>query len=260
MRKKTAVLFLSVAGLLYFRASRTGDVVPVASSSKAKPELQNRIQQVEQSPAKKIKSTELSQANTDRQPASDDRDHELKSLLVCWRGRACYADGSDAKGAHLELVDATEKLLRLMQLDHTTFSREKMSALIDLYALADERIRRVLTEIFLQQGLAEEVLSLYEHELELSFSDSNLTLALEDLKRYNENPEYAGRVENEVAKLILHGSSLSSVVVATQILPFLNSKNIGFFERVRDQLPEGSEKRENLTLNFREYYRLKSGG
>ncbi len=260
MRKKAAVLFLSVAGLLYLRASRTGEALAVASSSKAKSELQNRAQLVEQSPAKEIKSKEVSQAHTDRQPASEDRDHELKNLLACWRGRACYADGSDAKAAHLELVEATEKLLRAMQLDHTTFAREKMSGLIDLYALADERIRRVLTEIFLQQGLTEEVLSLYEHELELSFSDGNLTLALEDLRRYNEHPDYAGRVENEVAKLILHGSSLSSVVVATQILPFLNSKNIGFFERIRDQLPEGSEKRENLTLNFREYYRLKSGG
>lgn len=260
MRKKVAVLLLSIVGLLYLRPSKTGERILPLRSGAARSDSDVAQSAVAKSLVSKSPEVVPRKVVEDRKPASVDREQELKDLLACWRGRACYADGSDAKAAHLELVDVTEKYLRSMQQDRALLSEKKMSALIELYALADERVRRVLTEIFMRQNISDEVLSLYEHELEFSFSDGNLTLALEDLKRYSGNPEYAGRVENEVGKLILHGSSLASVEVAKQILPFLNTGNIVFFEKIRDQLPEGSEKRENLTLNFQEYYRLKSGG
>lgn len=198
---------------------------------------------------------------TDRQRAehpfaksSNPEVRELARLVVCAQSRECGFDQSTPISYDRELSALITSSIK--RLDHERPSDEETRVARAFMSYPDDFVKSAALEILASAETTQENLNAVLAGLRDSASAPLYSEAMDTLEKYKGAPE----VDKFVVETVQVGGHFASIELAKNSLRFMSPQNAAQFKNAVNQLPVGSQSREYLEANLREFQRLQEGG
>jgi len=185
---------------------------------------------------------------------------ELSQLLHCDQNKSCPQDNSDPRASSIlrgKLL--SEKLDEYvdLHLQYDYFDQQSIELVKQFLNYPDGHVQQQAINLMSAQEPNLELASLLITELETSFDAKIVRQSLKELQRY---PELSSEIQQLFYQVLTTGSFYAGEELATNILPYLNSSNLGFYTELADSLPQNSAKERALRSNIEEFLLRQSGG
>ena len=185
---------------------------------------------------------------------------ELSQLLHCDQNKSCPQDSSDPRASSILLGKLlSEKLNEYvdLHLQYDYFDQQSIELTKQFLNYPDGHVQKQAINLMSAQQPNLELASLLINELETSFNAKIIRQSLKELQRY---PELSSEIQQLFYQVLTTGSFYAGEELATNILPYLNTSNVGFYTELADSLPQNSAKERALRSNIEEFLLRQSGG
>jgi hypothetical protein len=185
---------------------------------------------------------------------------QLQAEKICYRSESCHFPKTDPKSYRFALGRKIAEDLGAFQKNFAHENPEEARSLaLEFSSNDDGFVQEASLKILNELPPTAESLKAVTQVVTTTTDPSIVPQALGELKRYVGTAQES-QVHEALGTLLSTGGLLASQQASQGLLPFINATSVGYYQKILQTLPPGSEAARNLKISLQEYQRRSTGG